>query len=175
MPIAKTSIFLALALLAPAAQAAKADKFAPLYAQMDAASQAYREGQVALDKGDDKAMARMSKSLEDLEDLAQQCLKQRGCDVTRVLTTYETLLKEHDLGPSEMIEGEGPSGANVPGSPVLANSSEAQRSMDLLDQGSEFDNMVEFNEPVQAAIRDWLTSQRAFLIDAWETTSTCVT
>ena len=170
MPITRTTLTFALvlALAAPAAFAAKADKFAPLYAQMDAASQHYREAQVALSKGDDKAMAAMSRSLEDLEDLAQQCIKARGCETTRVITTYETLLKEHDLGPQQTLAGEDEPVSEGATSPVLANSSEAQRSMDLLDQGSEFDNMVEVNEPVQAAIREWLTTQRSFLIDAWE-------
>ena len=170
MPITRTTLTfsLVLALAAPAAFAAKADKFAPLYAQMDAASQSYREGQVALSKGDDKAMAAMHKALEDLEDLAQQCIKARGCETTRVITTYETLLKEHDMGLKETMSGEDAPASGVTLSPLLANSNEAQRSMDLLDQGSEFDNMVEVNEPVQAAIRDWLTTQRSFLIDAWE-------
>jgi membrane-bound lytic murein transglycosylase D len=91
--------------------------------------------------------------------------------VTKVTTTFKVLLKEHDLGPQETIEGEDVPATEEAGhgaSPLLANSPDAQQSMELLDQGNEFDNMVEMNEPVQAAIRDWLTNQRAFLIDAWE-------
>jgi membrane-bound lytic murein transglycosylase D len=51
---------------------------------------------------------------------------------------------------------------------VLANSPEAQRSIKLLNDGHAFDKMVEMNPAVQAAIQQWLTSQRGFLIDAWE-------
>ena len=90
---------LALALGATTAAAAKVDKFAATYQQMDAASQRYREAQVELQNGDDAAMAKMSKALEDIEDLALQCLKQKGCEATRVVTVYETLLKEQGLGP----------------------------------------------------------------------------
>ena len=168
------SVLLVLALSAASsvAIAAKVDKNAPLYTSMDAAAERYREARIKLQAGDDASMAQMSKALEDLEDLAQQCLKQRGCDSTRVITQYETLIKSQDLKAQESLEGEDdfaeledPDHAI---SPVLANSPEAQRSISLLNDGHGFDNMVELNQPVQAAIREWLTSQRAFLIDAWE-------
>jgi len=114
----------------------------------------------------------LSKSLEDLEDLSQRCLKTRGCDSTRVITNYETLLKSADLGPKDEMVGEedwdnGPDPDHQI-SPLLANSPEAQKSLKLLNDGHSFDKMVEMNEPVQAAIQQWLTSQRGFLIDAWE-------
>lgn len=169
MPTIKPSFFLTLALLLSHthALAAKVDKNAPVYQQMEAASQRYREAQIKLQSGDDASMAAMNKALEDLEDLAQKCLKQRGCDVTRVITVYETLLKTHDLGPQEALADENVDALDHP-SPVLASSPEATRTLTLLDDGHNFDKMVEINEPIQAAIREWLTTQRAFLIDAWE-------
>jgi membrane-bound lytic murein transglycosylase D len=168
----KKTIFLALALSAAStvAIAAKVDRNASLYQNMDAASQRYREARIKLQSGDDASMAQMSKALEDLEDLAHQCLKQRGCDSTRVITQYEVLLKSQDLGADNTMVGEDED--DIDGdhsrSPVLANSSEAQKSIKLLNDGHGFDRMVEMNEPVQAAIREWLTTQRAFLVDAWE-------
>jgi membrane-bound lytic murein transglycosylase D len=153
--------------------AAKVDKNAGLYAEMDAASQRYREARVKLQEGDDKAASVLSKSLEDLEDLSQRCLKTRGCDSTRVITNYETLLKSADLGPSDEMVGEEDWDSNAAEpdhqlSPMIANSPEAQKSLQMLNDGHSFDKMVEMNEPVQAAIQQWLTSQRGFLIDAWE-------
>ena len=155
------------------ALAARADKNAPLYQQMDAASQRYREERIKLQAGDDTAVARMSKSLEDLEDIAQRCLHQKGCDSTRVITQYEALLKSADLGPQSDLVGESDwddsqAEPDHVVSPIVAASPEAARSISLLDNGHDFDKLVEVNEPVQAAIREWLTSQRAFLIDAWE-------
>ena len=169
----KNSVFLVMALSSAStvAMAAKVDKYAPLYQSMDAASQRYREARIKLQAGDDASMAQMGKALEDLEDLAQQCLKRRGCDSTRVITQYESLLKAEDLGPQDGLVGEDPDDLEDPdhvASPVLASSPEAVRSIALLDDGHRFDKMVELNEPVQAAIREWLTSQRAFLVDAWE-------
>jgi len=153
--------------------AAKVDRNAALYADMDAAGQRYREARIKLQQGDDASAAALSKALEDLEDLSQRCLKSKGCDTTRVLTNYETLLKSADLGPKDELVGEEDWDSNLAEpdpqlSPVLASSPEAQRSMQILNDGHAFDKMVEMNPAVQAAIQQWLTSQRSFLIDAWE-------
>jgi len=155
------------------AVAAKVDKNAAIYAEMDAAGQRYREARIKVQQGDGAGLAVLSKALEDLEEVAQRCLKTRGCDTTRVLTSYETLLKSADLGPQDELVGEEDwdSTDSEPDhqlSPVLANSPEAQRSMRMLNDGHAFDKMVEMNPAVQAAIQQWLTSQRGFLIDAWE-------
>lgn len=153
------------------AMAAKVDRNAPIYQSMDAASERYRQARIKLQTGDDAAMAQMSRALEDLEDLAQQCLKRRGCDSTRVITQYETLLKSQDMESDDSLLGEDSDGLEEPDhvhSPILANSPEAARSLQLIGDGHAFDKMVEVNEPVQAAMREWLTSQRSFLIDAWE-------
>jgi membrane-bound lytic murein transglycosylase D len=175
MPKLKSSCLLALTLLAasPLVYAGKSEKAEALYQQMDAASQRYREAQVRLQNDDETALAAMGKALEDLEDIATQCLKQRGCEASKVITTYEILLKSHDMGAQNTMVGEDDDDAVEPDhvastSPIVQGSPQAQKSLSLLPDGHQFDSMVEFNQPVQAAIRDWLTSQRAFLIDAWE-------
>jgi len=143
--------------------APKPDKMAPLYAQMDQASERYRKAQVLLANGDNNGMAQMNKALEDIEDIATQCFKTRGCEIGKVITVYEALLKTRDLDQQQtepgLAEGD---------SPILSQSAEAQKTMDLLDNGRSLEHMVEMNEPIQAAIRDWLTQQRSFLVDAWE-------
>jgi membrane-bound lytic murein transglycosylase D len=168
----KSSILLALALGASSsiASAAKVDKLAPLYQNMDAASQRYQEASIKFQAGDEASQAVMTKALEDLEDLAQACLKQRGCDTTRVITVYEAMVKARDVRDRQALVTEDPDEFGDPDhmvSPVLANSPEAVRSLALLDDGHGFDKLVQVNEPIQAALREWLTSQRAFLIDAW--------
>jgi membrane-bound lytic murein transglycosylase D len=172
MTMTRTPLLLLLVLASTPALAARADRNAPLYQQMDAASQRYREDRIKLQAGDETAMARMSKSLEDLEDIAHRCLQQKGCDSTRVITEYETLIKSADLGKQDDLVGESDwddqAEPDHAVSPIVAGSPEAARSLKLLNDGHDFDKMVEMNEPVQAAIREWLTSQRAFLVDAWE-------
>jgi membrane-bound lytic murein transglycosylase D len=164
-------LLLALVAALPAT-AAKVDRNAPLYAAMDAASARYGEARIKLQSGDDTAMAAMSSALADLEDLGQKCIRQRGCDSTRAFTEYATLLKSADLGPQGGLAGESDWDDSVAEpdhrSPIVAGSPEAARSLSLLDRNHEFDQMVALNEPVQAALREWLTTQRAFLVDAWE-------
>lgn len=143
--------------------APKPDKLAPLYTQMQQASDRYRQAQVVLANGDNNGMAQMNKALEDIEDIATQCLKTKGCEIGKVITVYEGLLKSHDLG--QLVTEPGLADED---SPILSQSPEAQKSMDLLDNGRSLERMVEMNEPIQAAIRDWLTQQRSFLVDAWE-------
>ena len=143
--------------------APKSDKFAPLYTQMNQASERYRQAQILLGNGDNKGMAQMSQALEDIEDIATKCFKTKGCEATKVITVYEGLLKSHDLG--QLVTEPGLAEED---SPILSLSPEAQKSMNLLDNGRSLERMVELNEPVQAAIRDWLTQQRSFLIDSWE-------
>lgn len=159
---------LAIASGSPLAFAAKADKTTQLQQQMEAASTRYREAQLKLRKGDEAAMAEMTRALEDIEDLAQQCARLKPCGAGKIIAVYEQLLKAHDFGPQEVLAGEDADPHAHPISPILAGSPEARRSIGLLDSGHQFDRMVETTEPIQAAIRVWLTTQRAFLTDAWE-------
>jgi membrane-bound lytic murein transglycosylase D len=149
--------------------AGAADRYAPTYAQMDAAARRYAEAQVRLQKGDDGAAADMTQALEDVEDLARGCMRQKRCNAGRVITVYEGMLKSHDLGPDAdmAMVGEGDVDPDHV-SPILQASSQARQAVGMLPDGHQFDRMVEFNEPVQAAMRDWLTSRRSFLIDAHE-------
>jgi membrane-bound lytic murein transglycosylase D len=162
----RSTIVFSLLLVLPvsfANAAAKSDRFAALYTQMEQAGERYRQAQVLLANGDNKGMTQMSKALEDIEDIATQCFKTKGCEITKVITVYEGLLKSHDLGQLETEPGL----ANEDTSP-LSQSAEVQKAMGLLDNGRGLESMVEMNEPIQAAIRDWLTQQRSFLVDAWE-------
>ena len=143
--------------------ASRPDKNAMLYTQMEQASERYRQAQVVLANGDNNGMAQMSKALEDIEDVATKCFKTKGCEIAKVITVYEGLLKAHDLGQLQTEPG-----LADEDSPILSQSAEAQKSVNLLDTGRSLERMVEMNEPIQAAIRDWLTQQRSFLIDAWE-------
>ena len=163
------SVMLTLA-LAAAFTAGAADRNATTYQKMDSAATRYREAQVRLQNGDDGAMAAMNTALEDVEDLARACMKQKRCDSARVITVYEKMLRAHDMGDDAVtLVGEGADMSDPDHvSPLVQNSPQAQKAMAMLPDGHQFDAMVEFNEPVQAAIRDWLTSRRAYLMDAHE-------
>ena len=154
-----------------AVSAGSGERYGSTYAQMDAAARRYADAQVRLAKGDETAAAAMTDALEDVEDLARACMKNKRCNSAKVINVYEGMLKSHDLGPDAdmAVVGEGETGHDPDhASPVLAASPQAQKAMAMLPDGHQFDRMVEFNEPVQAAMRDWLTHRRAFLIDAYE-------
>jgi membrane-bound lytic murein transglycosylase D len=146
--------------------AAREDKFEPLYRKMQQAGENYRQARIKLSDGDNNGMLQMSKSLEDMEDLASQCFKQKACDGTKMITFYESLLKSTDMNSVDNEPGLGSD--NAQSSTILSQSDQARRAMTLFEDVDSFGKMIEFNEPVQAAIKDWLTQQRSFLIDAWE-------
>jgi membrane-bound lytic murein transglycosylase D len=146
--------------------AAKADKYEPLYSKMRQAGEDYRQARIKLGEGDSNGMIAMNKALEDMEDVAAQCFKQKGCDGSKIITFYEGLLKTTDMNKSDNEPGLGADGNN--GSPILSQSEQARRTMTMFEDVDSFSKMIEFNEPVQAAIKDWLTQQRSFLIDSWE-------
>jgi membrane-bound lytic murein transglycosylase D len=161
------SLLVAVILAAVGFSAGAADRYAATYQKMDAAAQRYRAAQIRLARGDDAAMSDMTQALEDVEDLARECMKQKRCNSAKVITVYEGMLKSHDLGPDMDMVGEGDD-LDDHASPIVQNSPQAQKAIGMLPDGHQFDAMVEFNEPVQAAMRDWLTSRRAYLVDAYE-------
>jgi membrane-bound lytic murein transglycosylase D len=162
------SLLAAVILGAVGFSAGAADRYAATYQQLDAAAQRYREAQSRHEHGDESAAAEMNEALEDVEDLARGCMKQKRCNAARVITVYEGMLRN---GASEdmTLVGEGDDGVDPDHvSPILQSSPQARQALGMLPDGHQFDRMVEFNEPVQAAMRDWLTSRRGYLIDAYE-------
>jgi membrane-bound lytic murein transglycosylase D len=149
--------------------AGAADRNTAIYNEMEAAAQRYRDAQDRLNKGDETAAQAMTTALEDVEDLARKCMKVKRCNAARVITVYEGMLKAGASDDMTLV-GEGDDSLDEPDhvSPILQSSPQARQAMGMLPDGHQFDRMVEFNEPVQAAMRDWLTSRRAYLIDAYE-------
>ena len=136
-----------------------------IYGQLKQAGERYQQAQVQLEEGDDASLAVMNAAIEDMEDVASRCFQTPGCDPLKVVSAYEVLLKQHDLGPATSEAGI----ATVPAqSPVLQTVPAAQYTLQILTAGRDFDHFVENNPAIQAAIAKWLTSQRGFLIDAWE-------
>src|SRR5688572_6174039 len=81
------------------------------------------------------------------------------------------MLRAHDMGSEGdlTLVGEGADQHDPDhASPIAQGSPQAQKSLAMLPDGHQLDAMAEFNEPVQAAMRDWLTSRRGFLVDSYE-------
>ncbi|MGA0841248.1 MAG: transglycosylase SLT domain-containing protein [Pseudomonadales bacterium] len=120
------------------------------------------EGEVA----EAREIWRLAKS--ELADVADECLSTPGCDLSRVLSTYDELLGERsgqELGPGSLL-ADGDRGDSRPSS-LVTDVPEAGRSVNLLN-GEELSKIISVNGPVRAAMHDWLTWMRPQLMDAYE-------
>ncbi|RBF35872.1 lytic transglycosylase, partial [Xanthomonas oryzae pv. oryzae] len=170
-------VVVALMSVVPAAHALSkrdTEKAAALDARMAAAEKRYRDALVLVNNSDPKGTAEGDAALEDMEDIIDACIKQRGCLVSNQLATYKRLLKtradaeapaaEDPEDDDTLLQADpdhlGPASNGIP---------EAARAATLLnDQRHDFDKMVQYNPAVQAGIRRWLTDMRPALLTSYE-------
>src|SRR5690606_30522139 len=134
-----------------------------LQARMDAAEARYRAALVKIGNLDPEGRAESDAALEDMEDVVAACVKQRGCEVGGLLSTYERLLK--------LAADDGTDPADMPGhgAAFAAMPEGASAPRTLLDGDTHrFDEMVQYNPAVQAAIRRWLTDMRGNLRNTFD-------
>jgi membrane-bound lytic murein transglycosylase D len=150
--------FLALlGISATSSAATKLSKEQLLYAEIDQSVKNYQQAQVLYDDGDEKSLLVMNKALEDLEDVANRCFKLKTCSKTNVITAYEKLVKKHDIANIAIINP----------NPAMAAMPALGETLKLLG-GRNFEFLIQNNEPLQAAIGTWLSTQRGFFLDSWE-------
>jgi membrane-bound lytic murein transglycosylase D len=137
-------------------QAATTSKEQLLYQQVDTVVRNYQLAHLQYEDGDDSKALVMSKSLEDLEDLANQCFKLKKCSKSKIFSAYEQLIKRNDI---EDLGSINPSATpfNMP----------ALNSTVKLLSGQNLELLIRYNEPMQAAISTWLSTQRGFFMDSW--------
>ena len=167
--LAAFAIVLLAATSAPVAQAqSKRDLAAAVTLQqrMDAAEKRYRDALLAEDEETDGAIP--AAALTEMQAVVAACAKQKGCELPKMLATYERLLKatpqdgegDPDSEDEDPIDEGDLATGNVPGS--------ADAAALLSDEGQRFVRMVQFNPAVQAGIRRWLTDMRPSLMDSYE-------
>ncbi|HLU13255.1 MAG TPA: transglycosylase SLT domain-containing protein [Arenimonas sp.] len=161
---------LLLALASPQALAARNGRADALYAELDLATQAYRQGLEQVAAGESETgRETMRQAAGKLLDAAGRCQKIRGCDVGRFVAAYDALLQlgaERAAGGGEGFSRENGEKPGA-GEGVLASMPAAQRSVAML-KGRDLRELIELNEPVQAALMDWLTWMRPALMTSWE-------
>lgn len=150
-------------------------------ARMSAGEARYRAALVRIADADPAAGAEADAALADMEDAMAACTRIEGCPVTTLLASYARLLKQaadggaalagsDDIDPDD-ADPDHAGAAPSPGDAGLlaAEVPEAARAASLLDNKSHrFDDMVQYNPAVQAAIRRWLTDMRGQLLDTYE-------
>ena len=146
-----------LLLAAGVAQAAKPKPEEALYARMEATVLAYQQAWKRYEAGDEAQLLAMNAATEDMEEHANACFKLRTCSRSTLISAYERMIKHHDM-PSPVT-----SVARLPDPESLPA---IDSTVKLL--GSRIELLAKYNEPVQAAIANWLTVNRAFFMDSWE-------
>ena len=141
-----------------------------LVARMDQAESRFRAALVLAGNDDPRGTEEGNAALEDMEDVIDACVKQRGCPLSDLLASYKRLLKDEvdgrsegpdEAGEDELLEADPALAADVP---------EAVRAARLLGDDSRhaFDRMVSYNPAIQAGIRRWLTDMRPQLMTSYE-------
>ncbi len=150
------------------------DEFAvnALYEQIGDATSEFQAGLELRRSGQPADGRERSVAAQDrLSAAAQLCAQTPGCDTTRFVEAFQTLLRLQTLliDPSmvgdalaedEALAGVG-EGASVP---HLSHGLDQTRAM---LKGRPLSEVIPLNEPVNAAIADWLTWMRPTLIAAW--------
>ena len=161
--------------------APRGDPTADAVTRMAAAEARYRQALVKVGNADPDGRAQSDAALEDMEDAVDACSRKRGCQVSTLLTSYKRLLK---LSADSADPGDGGAFGDADIDPLdadpdhvgmaLAGVPEAARTAQLLDgslldgKTHRFDDMVQYNPAVQAAIRRWLTDMRGQLLNSYE-------
>jgi membrane-bound lytic murein transglycosylase D len=176
LPVFLTALLLTGCAGAPASRVAPASEAAAnaLYADLERASARFDQAVAHYEAGDTDAAAReFAGTRADLVALGDRCLALAGCEVRRVIAAQDALLERQarflagateDAGPVE--EGENAT-AGEGDSPLVQALPEARRSVAML-KGRDLAKVIQLNEPVKAALEEWLTWLRPQLLDAWE-------
>ena len=155
---------------------------AALYARLDADIARYNAGLDSVAHGDtDVGHNAITSASNDLLDAASHCQANTQCDSSRFIAAYDALLKRQAAEIDN--DGEGfasvddktptddsnaaPDATTDAGSPVITNLPAASRPVAML-KGRDLREIITLNEPMKAALTEWLTSNRSQLIDAWE-------
>jgi membrane-bound lytic murein transglycosylase D len=147
-----------------------------IYQQVSAAIIIGDEGLSNYRKGDnDRAMKLLTKAREALNLTAAQCMRLNGCDMERVWGAQNTLLarqaetmlgREFDntsVEESLPIEEKNEESQ----SPIMQTMPETARTAALL-KGQDLRQLITLNEPIRAAMEEWLTWMRPTLLEAYE-------
>lgn len=153
----------------PAAEPPAADATAVVYLRLQAAEsrfdQALKRWQQAAHAA--AAEAELRGALTELRTLGEQCRALPTCDLTRVLTVWQTLAERQQqalLRPSEPAPAPTAPLADAPPPPDYPAAAETARLL----AGTDLREMIRLNGPIKAAMADWLTTMRPNLIETYK-------
>jgi membrane-bound lytic murein transglycosylase D len=147
-----------------------------ILADVKAATELGESGLAAHAAGDaGRAAQALNGAREGLAAAAGRCVATPGCELERVLAAQDALVarqtevllgalhdreRVEDAVPGEEVNEEAES-------PLLSQVPQSRRSVALL-KGQDLRRIIDVNEPVRAALEEWLTWMRPFLLEAHE-------
>lgn len=146
------------------------EETAGLYDSLERSGQRFAQGTEWLVSGNAAGTVERDAALDDIRKSAERCAALAACDVARFISAYDTMVKS--AAPSLPLADKPVADARTQPerdqtSPVLNDIPEAQRTITLL-RGKNLADVITLNEPVKAAINEWLTWLRPNLIEAYE-------
>lgn len=137
----------------------------------DAAIARYARGEI------DPALADMDRARGRLDGLAASCASLADCDLARIAAATSALLQRQTDALLKPATGDAIA-PDADGTPIEARAAAdasavvtampaAARTVALL-KGQNLRDAIEMNGPVKAALEEWLTWMRPFLLDAYE-------
>lgn len=119
------------------------------------------------------AAAALVAARETLAAAGGKCVATPGCEIERVLAAQDALIQRQArelIGQDEAVapveESAAPE-AGAAASTVAGTLPQAARSVSLL-KGKDLRTIIRLNEPVKAALEEWLTWMRPNLLEAYE-------
>lgn len=111
-------------------------------------------------------------SLKQLRAILQRCQRLKGCEQARIIEQYEKLVLSTAASSEASTDAIETADSKAlldesRGHLIGAKLPELHRSMTLL-RGKRLHDVIELNEPVKAALDDWLSSMRPQLIEAYK-------
>jgi membrane-bound lytic murein transglycosylase D len=142
---------------------------AALYERLNQATQRFAQGTELLAAGNEHGRAEREAALDDLRTAAERCVALTACEGARFIAAYDTLAKSSPVPAlaDKPVAGGRQQPERDQVSPVLEDIPAAQRTITLL-HGRNLADAITLNEPVKAAINEWLTWLRPNLIEAYE-------
>lgn len=143
-----------------------------IYAEADSAVLEGEQALRAWRRGDTSAAAQgMTRARARLASTVRLCTRTAGCAPGRVMRAQDALLAAQSRAMLDAAKRAGGTDAAADeygsDSPLFDDMPESARSVNLL-KGRDLRELIKVNEPLRAALREWLTWMRPNLLDAYE-------